>query len=161
MIDMVLAGFIRFLEGHDLIEFDIDGDAEAHFVNRLKLQKYVFLAKRFGMPFNYEYDMYLYGPYSRQLTTDYYRLARCRDQYDVASTDLPGTFQKDAFLKAVRNDPAWLEVASTLLSKNENIVERSALLDTVYNIKHEFGREFIAGVLEDLSDHRKIRLAVP
>ena len=45
-MDTNLEGFIGFLEEHGLVEFDVDGDGETHFTNRLKLQKYVFLAKQ-------------------------------------------------------------------------------------------------------------------
>lgn len=60
----VLGSFIKFLESKGLVEFDIVGDSDECFVNRVKLQKYVYIAQRFGLELPYKHSIYLYGPYS-------------------------------------------------------------------------------------------------
>lgn len=149
-MDPNLKGFIRFLVDQGLVEFDIVDNGEKQFVNRLKLQKYVFLAKRFGMPFDYRHGIYLYGPYSRKLAADYYTLARDSVQDDIYAAAIPDGFKKDDFMKSIHNDPNWLEIATTLIGMNEHIEGRTALIDRVCRIKHGFGEKFIAGVLNDL-----------
>ncbi|MDR2545424.1 MAG: hypothetical protein LBD03_07810 [Methanobrevibacter sp.] len=45
-----------------------------NFNDRLKLQKYVFIAKYFGFNHAYNYNLYIRGPYSSDLADDYYNL---------------------------------------------------------------------------------------
>lgn len=152
-MDPNLGGFIRFLEDHGLVEFDIVGKGDRKFTNRLKLQKYAFLAKRLGMPFHYRHAIYLYGPYSSELAADYYALARGSGHDSGHAESMPGGFRKDDFLKATRNDPNWLEIAATIIDRNEHTGERAALMEKVCRIKSGFDREFIADVLGDLEEH--------
>lgn len=156
-MDPNLEGFIGFLEEQGLVEFDIDGNGDGQFTNRLKLQKYVLLAKRLGMPFHYQYGMYLYGPYSSPLAVDYYALARNDRQDSRLPAVIPDGFKKDDFLKAVRNDPDWLEVAATIIDRNEHTDGRAALMDEVCRIKSGFDEKFIAGVLGDLEECGLVR----
>ena len=53
MENHTLASFIKFLEGKDLVKFDIDGDSDECFENRQKLQKYVYIAQRWGLDLPY------------------------------------------------------------------------------------------------------------
>lgn len=154
-MDPNLKGFIGFLEEQGLVDFDIDGNGDEQFTNRLKLQKYVLLAKHLGMPFRYTYGIYLYGPYSSPLAADYYALAREQDGRLLDT--IPDEFKKDDFLKVVRNDPDWLEVAATIIDRNEHTRGRAALMDEVCRIKSRFDEKFIAGVLGDLEEHGLVR----
>lgn len=151
-----LAGFIKFLENNDLVEFDILGDGDAKFTNRLKLQKYTFLAERYGMPLGYRYDMYLYGPYSRGLTADYYSLARDTKSNTDSLVALPARFRREDFLRDVKDDPGWLEVATTIIDRNGRIRERAALAENVWHMKSQFGRRYIEEVLDDLEGRRLV-----
>lgn len=155
-MDTNLEGFIDFLEEHNLVEFDIDGKRDQQFTNRLKLQKYVLLATHLGMPFRYQYGIYLYGPYSRALAADYYELARDGSQNKRLPATITNEFKKDDFLKAVRNNPEWLEIAATFIDRNEHAKDRTALLEKVCHIKSGFEEEFIADVLADLEKHRLV-----
>ena len=145
-MDPNLGGFIAFLEGRGLLEFDVDGNEEKHFVNRLKLQKYAFLAKSFGMPFRYRHNMYLYGPYSSELAADYYALARG----ERGGAAVPDRFRKGDFLKSIRNDPEWLEIAATIIDRDRHADTLAALVKDVCRIKSGFDGKFIIGVLDDL-----------
>ena len=143
------------MEEHGLVKLDILGDGEEHFINRLKLQKYALLAKRLGMPFPYRHSKYIYGPYSNKLGADYYALAR-NGSYDEYELAMPDEFRRDDFLKAVRNDPKWLNIAATIVDINDDVEERTALMEEVCRIKSMFDKEFIAGVLGDLEKHRLV-----
>ena len=143
------------MEEHGLVKLDILGDGEEHFINRLKLQKYALLAKRLGMPFPYRHSKYIYGPYSNKLGADYYALAR-NGSYGEYEPATPDEFRRDDFLEAVRNDPKWLNIAATIVDINDDVEERTALMEEVCRIKSMFDEEFIAGVLGDLEKHRLV-----
>ena len=148
---MVLANFIKYLESENLVKFDILGDDDECFWNRFKIQKYAFIAKRFELDLPYEHSMYLYGPYSRSLTNEYYSLAKDPEQYDAARPELPQWSRRGDFLSFVRSrDNGWLEIASTLLSKREFIPGREDLVENTENTKVGFARGFIDGTLRDL-----------
>ncbi len=71
----ILEGFMAYLEENGLAEFDTrDGD-ESGLDSKNRLQWCVFLAKRFGLDMNYEYDICFYGPQSRALSGDYLKYA--------------------------------------------------------------------------------------
>ncbi len=149
----MLSQFIKYLEEHKLIEFEILGDTESCFQNRFKIQKYAFLAKRFGLELPFEHSMYLYGPYSQSLTLEYYTLANNRKElYDTVDAVLPESFQSRDFLNLIQDkNTDWLEIATTLMKKN-HITKRKDLVENVENTKNRFTREFISGVLDDLSN---------
>jgi uncharacterized protein YwgA len=96
------------------------------FNNRLKIQKYVYLSKYYGLDLHYVYDMYLHGPYSRQLASDYYSIAHNHEKYN----DKINTHIREQFFELVKDkdiewldiewlDIEWLEAASTLISLHE------------------------------------------
>lgn len=153
----VLGSFIKFLESKGLVEFDIVGDSDECFVNRVKLQKYVYIAQRFGLELPYKHSIYLYGPYSKTLKDDYYRMAENPDLYEAAQADLPSEFDQDGFLKAVRNDARWLEIATTLMERNKEIPVHDELVENVRPIKHWATRERIEEVLNDLERHNLVK----
>ena len=61
-----LRAFVSFLEKELGCEFKF----HESFEDRLKIQKYVYLADRYGLKSGYDFDMYLHGPYSTQLAED-------------------------------------------------------------------------------------------
>ena len=86
------------------------------FENRLKTQKYVCLAKYFGLDLSYMYSTHLHGPYLRALTTDYCNL----DVATVASASAPTVLKKDEFLSALKGRGAdWLEIAATVIHEQK------------------------------------------
>lgn len=153
-MDTNLASFVKFLETNKLLEFDILEKNDDHFNNRLKLQKYAFIATHLGMPFKYNYGIYVYGPYSRDLAADYYELARewC-ERGNKPFAVLPNEFNESRFLEVNHNDPKWLEVAATIIDRNKKIKERDNLTENVWNIKSRFEKKFITKVLSDLEKH--------
>ena len=154
----VLPRFIRYLERENLAEFKIRGGDDWHFWNRFKIQKYAFLAKRFGLDLPYEHDMYLWGPCSSALTTECYDLEENPERYREARAELPPQFRSGEFLEFVRgrsND--WLEVAATLLAVRKKIPKRDDLVEITEDGKIGITREFIDATLRDLEDDSLIQ----
>ena len=149
----VLSRFVKYLEREKLAELDILGDGDACFWNGFKIQKYAFLAKRFGLDLPYEHDIYLWGPHSQIMADECWDLAENRDRYDGAPPELPQKFRSGEFLGFVRgrsND--WLEIATTLLDMREYIPKRDDLVENTESIIMGITREFIDGILRDLED---------
>jgi uncharacterized protein YwgA len=143
-----LLEFIDSLQKRGLVDLNILGDSEEHFNNRLKLQKYVFLAKYYGVDMHYNYNMYRHGPYSPELAEDYYVLAKHSQLYDAKSKSL---YIPDDFFNLISNkNVEWLEVASTLLSLHKYFADRESLLDRAANMKAHIPSETIDLVLTEL-----------
>ncbi len=146
-----LASFIHMLEENKLLTFDVVGDTEEHFENRLKLQKYVYLARFFDLDMGYQYSMYLYGPYSPRLAEAYYNLGTNRAKYESMANALPKEFNYARFIDLVRGkDSRWLEIAATLLSLRRSFTDRRCLLERAVNMKGRFPRSLIKSVMAEL-----------
>lgn len=103
-----IAGLRDLLSGELGWAFDLD-----RLDHRIRMQKYVFLAKEFGLDVEYDYNMYLHGPYSPALAEAYYEGL---DDVTVSEDALDG-LDTDRFLEVVAGkDTRWLELASTLVS---------------------------------------------
>jgi len=120
-----LASFIEALERRGVYKFKI-----SVFYNRLRLQKYVFIAKYFGVvDFGYPYNMYLHGPYSPALADDYYELANAGKDWKMYVDDkyleeIEKKKEFEEFVKFVENrDGKWLEVAATILGFWESVMK--------------------------------------
>ena len=148
-----LVNFIKFLEDKDLMRFEMIRDGDAQFSNRFRIQKYVLLAQRLGLKLPYEYDIYLYGPYSTQLTDDCRDLARDRTDYKQVDGRLDDSFDEDRFLRATRGKTkTWLEIASTLIDIRPHCADREQLLKQVGRIKDEPEPGYISKVLCELEE---------
>ncbi|MEM2587927.1 MAG: hypothetical protein QXV23_06470 [Candidatus Bathyarchaeia archaeon] len=146
----VLAAFIRFLKDRLGYVFNV----EEEFDKRFLLQKYVFLAKYFGLDLGYDYSLYIYGPYSRELADDYYELAR---QRVLSEAELPEGFDAEGFIELVRGrDARWLEVAASILAVLEEYPDLSE--EEIYGIlrmsKPWLSREYFKEVYEVLREKR-------
>lgn len=86
-----------------------------NFDSRLRIQKVIYLLKVAGYPFEYDFRLYIRGPYSTELADDYMELARRGDQEieslanEVSDDNLKKILE---ILKGVDNET--LEVASSL-----------------------------------------------
>lgn len=147
---MELAGFLDLLNENGMIErAKITEDSDGGFSNRLKVQKYVYLAKYFDLGFPYEYEMHLRGPYSRQLTREYYRLDSnlARSSSKPHALDFP---KKDEYLALVKDkSESWLELATTILEKKDEY-GRDRLLDYIEMIKDGYPRSVMEQVLSEI-----------
>lgn len=143
-----LPTFINKLAELNLIEFDVLGRNAEHFDNRFKIQKYVFLAKLFGLDMDYDFGLYLHGPYSKDLASEYYDLGK----YGADNTvDLPPEFDVDGFFNLVNGkDLKWLETAATLISLTSYFRERNSLIEKTANMKEHISKTEIESALEEL-----------
>jgi uncharacterized protein YwgA len=150
----MLASFVSFLEASNLINFSIIQDEnDKGFVNRLRIQKYVYLAKYYGLDLGYSYTMYRYGPYSPDLTAAYYSLA----DFNYQTQELPATFNAQEFVSLVSNkDENWLEIATTLLHQYKKVSDKDALVKRVESIKCNYTADYIRGVLIDLTQNNLV-----
>ena len=147
----MLPQFIKYLEKENLAELKIRGGDDFHFWNRFKIQKYAFLAKRFGLDLPYEHDTYVWGPSSSTLAGECYELEQDPGRYREARPELPREFRSGEFLGLVRgrsND--WLEIATTLLAVRKNVPKRDELVQVTEGGKDGIAREFIDATLRDL-----------
>ena len=163
----MLEGFMAYLEKNRLVEFDMRNEDDSNFINSTnRLQRYVLLAKRFGLDMHYEYDMCLYGPQSRALMGDYLKYA---ENYAGSPNGrmataqivirLPESFRSKEFLDFVRGrDNDWLEIATTLIKRSKPIPRRDNLIRNVEWTTNGFSIEYITSVLDELQASRMIDL---
>lgn len=82
---------------------------------RIKIQKFVFIAKYFGWDNTYNYNMYHHGPYSPALSDDYHSL----EVFENTPLQIQN-FNLDSFKRFVTNKSTdYLEAASTILYYKE------------------------------------------
>jgi uncharacterized protein YwgA len=166
----LLASFIEFLGENTLIDLKVlRDDTDEGFTNRLKAQKYVYLAQeKFNLDLGYQFSRYKFGPYSSELTEDYYNtdIYRSEDQsagvYQLMAETkhesfgvmtLPNDFNQENFLEVVSNkNESWLEVATTIINVSKTYSDTNLILDIVCKIKPLHDRSYIQQVFNDLTN---------
>ena len=138
-----LGAFIRFLES------ELGREVE----DRLKLQKYVFIADHFGLNSGYDFSMYVRGPYSPELAEDYLRASEMAS-INQSEAYLPSEFNKDEFVEFVRNkDKEWFEMATTVLAIYEYNKDRGISRNDIIKIATSIGswsKDRVEIVLDEL-----------
>jgi uncharacterized protein YwgA len=90
----------------------------AKFQDRLRLQKTVYLLQAFGIYLGYNFNWYLYGPYSPGLTRDAFEvLPQMGRSSAVHFADQETERRFELFMKFLgdkKNDPQWLELVGSL-----------------------------------------------
>lgn len=129
-------------------------ESEEGFINRLKLQKYIYLAQTsLNNNFGYEFSIYRNGPYSPGLANYYYEeLDFNRIPYLVEMDEWNNDekFTKRFLTLFDGKEPGWLEVASTLIDSTFYFESEQESLDNVYAIKSRYGRDYINRVWDEL-----------
>lgn len=124
---------------------------ESKLDTRIKIQKFVYFAqKRFGLRFRYRHTRYIYGPYSPELSTDYYRIS---DMDDIPGGGLDDWGEREKFLDFARfhNDAEWPEIGSTLLYiHSEAPLLMGRLIFRAKRVKRKYSRERIMEVCNEL-----------
>jgi len=107
------------------------------FESRLRIQKimYFIVSKKLDNDLNYSYSVYLRGPYSPDLSKDYFSISdeEFRNTEDV----LGENSSLKLWIKQLKEkDSLWLEIASTLkMLKDSNWTDKEAI-DRVIEMKH-------------------------
>jgi uncharacterized protein YwgA len=102
------------------------------FNDRLLLQKKVFLLQELGVKLGYRFNLYIHGPYSRDLATDGYRINTMvnssKGKKEIVIDN--SAFKKLADLeKNHKNDFLWFELLATItylrnrLKKNKEYIK--------------------------------------
>lgn len=100
---------------------------------RKKIQKTVYILKAMGMNYSYNFSLYLYGVYSKELADDYYaheeELKNQTTDYNLPDDD------KKILDKFEDMDNATLEAVSTIIYKDLQYANIKTLLKEIKNIK--------------------------
>lgn len=88
------------------------------FQDRLRLQKTIYLLQAFGIYLGYNFNWYIYGPYSPALTRDAFEVLpqiRMHAPMQLGDAEAEERFKVFMhFLGDKKNDPQWLELVGSL-----------------------------------------------
>jgi len=135
-----------------------EGDDNS-FELRLRIQKimYFLISKKLDSDLNYSYSIYLRGPYSPDLSKDYFDIFddELRNTEDVIGESSP---LRPCIEQLNKKDTLWLEIASTLRSfMNAGYNEKKAI-KRVLEFKEEILNEnkkdytYVEKVLKEMKD---------
>ncbi len=156
-ISMKLQDFVCFLYDNKMIDLmNLLTDNESGCLNRLKLQKYVYLAQAcLKNSFGYEYDIYRNGPYSTGLANYYYEeidLNRVLDDVKNKNWKNNPDFTERFLALFKKQDPDWLELDTTLVDSTFYCEDEQECLDKVYAIKSMYSKDYIFDVWNNLKE---------
>ena len=145
---MTLAEFALYLSKRGMVDITgIKDDTDDGFKNSLKIQKYAYFAKFYGLDLGYVYSIHLHGPYSRALTADYCAL----DTADAGDASVPPGLREDEFLSLVGDKNSdWLEIAATII--HEKNLNPEISLEHLYMMKCDHDPNLIDSVYHSLTD---------
>jgi len=107
------------------------------FERRLRIQKimYFIVSKKLDSDLNYSYSVYLRGPYSPDLSKDYFSISE--NEFENTKNVLDENPKLEALVEFLnKEDSLWLEIASTLkMLKDSNWTDKEAI-DRVIEMKH-------------------------
>jgi uncharacterized protein YwgA len=156
-MNMKLKDFMCFLQENKLVDLQsLLNKDEVGCINRLKLQKYVYLAQTsLNNDFGYEYSVYSNGPYSPDLANYYYETMDInRINADIMKNDwkLDNSFTS-RFLDFFKDkELEWLIVASTLIDSNNYFEDEQEILNKVYAMKSDCSKDYINDVWNELKN---------
>ncbi len=134
----------------------IKEDTDDGMDKRIKLQKIVYFAKLLGVDFDYNYSMYLHGPYSPELAKDYYSLSQVNVDEATVCEAIDKIYLRIEEL--YRKDTIWLETAASVINvrKSNPDLDWNYIVDHVYNIKSDIlamnnkDSKYVENVFQDL-----------
>jgi len=156
-MSMKLKDFMCFLQENKLVDINsLLRKDEIGSINRLKFQKYVYLAQTcLDSNFGYEFSVYSNGPYSPELANYYYEtmdinginadLIKKNWKLDINFTKRFLDLFKDKELE-------WLVIASILIDSKNYFEDEQEILNKVYAIKSEYGKTYIDDVWNELKN---------
>lgn len=138
------------LEFEDPEDFKSKVESDLNF--KIRIQKFVFLAKYFGWNNSYSYNLYRHGPYSPVLTQDYYS----NDLFDYVPLEISdldfNSLKSFIFGKSID----YLESATTiLLYKNFNgNISLDAAIKKLGEIKSHISPQIVEETYYDVKDFK-------
>ena len=151
----MLLAFLKWLNDNYVIDHHrIKSDDDTGFYTRFRIQKCMYMAQCLGLGTDYHYRQYVYGPYSQDLTTEYYNY----DPEAVTAEQLPPDFDEigSIVLRAHSRGLAWMEVATTILeaargrSAPGDQFTRDRIERDVAGLKYQYTDGYIHTVYGDL-----------
>jgi uncharacterized protein YwgA len=128
---------------------------------RLRIQKimYFLISEKLDKDLNYSYSVYLRGPYSPDLSKDYFSISdeEFRTTKDVLSEKSP---LKSWIKQLNEKDSLWLEIASTLRSFMNAGYNEEKAIERVTEFKEEIlnaekkDHTYVENVLKEIKDLR-------
>jgi len=121
---------------------------------RFLTQKTVFLAKALGMDIDYDFTIYVAGPYSRELNCDYYP-DEVKARIDTLQTDYKLTLGDITVLEKIKNcrslfeNQSLMEATSTavfLMKQNPNATDDSLFVDLKSLKPHVSDSDRVVGI---------------
>jgi len=155
---MKLQDFMCFLHENKLVDMgSLLRKDEIGSINRLKLQKYVYLAQTcLDNDFGYEFSIYNNGPYSPELANYYY------EKLDTSVIDTDEEIKKNwkldtnfakKFLSLFKDKYLdWLVIASTLIDTTNYFEDEQEILNKVYVMKSDYSKNYINDVWKELKN---------
>jgi uncharacterized protein YwgA len=99
------------------------------FGGRLTLQKTVYLLQAFGIFLGYNFNWYLYGPYSPSLTRDAFDIGPTLNKFEpirFADRKVEATFDEFlSFISEKKDIPDWLELVASIHMLRQMYPEKS------------------------------------
>lgn len=129
-----MAGFLKWLG------FDREKIFEGGVSIRIRVQKLVYFGKVLGLPLNYDFNLYVYGPYSSALSDGYFGMGE--REWLEGSIEIRESISR--VLNQLRErDELFLEIAATLHSMKTSNPDASeeAVIEAVSDLKSERLRE--------------------
>ncbi|MGC8848563.1 MAG: hypothetical protein ACP5QE_06960 [Conexivisphaera sp.] len=118
----------------------------------LKVQKYVYFARFFDYDLGYKYNLYIHGPYSRELAEDY-----CAIDHDDLKRARPANIRdEERYISLLSGrDDTWLEIASTVMMIAERYpgISEDELADLTLYAKPWAEEEYVRGAVGELRRH--------
>jgi len=121
----------------DIKESENTEEDDKSFERRLRIQKimYFIISKKLDRDLNYSYSVYLRGPYSPDLSKDYFSISE--DEFENTEDVLgENSLLKPWIEQLNKKDSLWLEIASTLKMLKDSHYNDEEAVDRVIEMKH-------------------------
>jgi uncharacterized protein YwgA len=121
----------------DIKESENTEEDDKSFERRLRIQKIMcfIISKKLDRDLNYLYSLYLRGPYSPDLSKDYFSISE--DEFENTEDVLgENSLLKPWIEQLNKKDPLWLEIASTLKMLKDSHYNDEEAVDRVIEMKH-------------------------
>ena len=139
---------------NDIGNFDM-----STFKGRLTLQKTVFLLQSFGLSLGYVFKWYLHGPYCPTLANDGYAMDEIASSMPTIPIELESEqaqrryLEFKDFLAGKKDDPAMLEISSSICFLDRLGFEKGEMFEIVKNKKPKFSMELCQAAWGDLEEY--------
>jgi uncharacterized protein YwgA len=159
---MKLQDFMCFLHENKLVDLhSVRRKDEIGSINRLKLQKYVYLAQTcLKNDFGYEFSIYNNGPYSPELANYYYEKLDTSgiesDEEIKKNWKLDTSFAKRFLSLFEDKELDWLVIASTLIDTTNYFEDEQEILNKVYVMKSDYSKNYIDDVWKELKNKEMV-----